>query len=554
MTSTPAFRSFRRGPRIPLEFLVDHDPNVIPIPASLSDLLPQLLLNFTSWETSTRTTATNKAPIVDAINALRQSIEPCKMYKDSFVLLLHGPIPSGSSGRAILNYLADFQYSIYHGIYDDGVFQLTCVFSTETDDSAFDTLALLHIFRVQNSSSNVLYSLTPEGFRYFGIIAADHIPPPAPPTPDLSPTLPSPGLDPGVASLVREIMTSVTSSLASSNLASQEKLQSHMASVSSSNQVNQDNLLSHLALVTAQVPDAKAATLAQADEIKGIFPSPAYFSAHFTHSDGRANLVTITSSFQSTVHQLSDIDRPFFTDESALRCALLRFYDRGSHDASLNDFRPRGSPTIATIDHFTAACSYLVKIFSAFFGSHMIAPLEHLMCAFLEAHRKYGVTYARLVPIFDRKLGSLRCSSHRVGDDPAVRVTSILALDEDDMGIIAELSRQQQLAEINAVKAEQSKTKLGTDAATRKSARLEKKNAAASDPTSAASGDKSPRPPLPTLIGTSASAPPCHNWIRGFCTTDPCPNNRPHSFDAACLPPLVQSYKQAVIKSSRPRP
>ena len=93
MTSTPAFRSFRRGPRIPLEFLVDHDPNVIPIPASLSDLLPQLLLNFTSWETSTRTTATNKAPIVDAINALRQSIEPCKMYKDSSVL----PFLSGAS-------------------------------------------------------------------------------------------------------------------------------------------------------------------------------------------------------------------------------------------------------------------------------------------------------------------------------------------------------------------------------------------------------------------------------------------------------------------------
>jgi len=153
-----------------------------------------------------------------------------------------------------------------------------------------------------------------------------------------------------------------------------------MASVSSSNQVNQENLLSHLARVTSQVPDAKAATLAQADEIKGIFPSFDYFSTHFTNSDGRANLMTVTSSFQSTVHHLSDIDKPFFTDESALRCALLRFYDRGSHDASLNDFRPRGSPTIATIDHFTAACSYLVKIFPAFFGNHMIAPLENLMC------------------------------------------------------------------------------------------------------------------------------------------------------------------------------
>jgi len=186
MTSPPTWATFRRG--ILLEFLVDYDPNVIPIPAPISDLLPQLLLNFTSWESSTRTAATNKAPIVEAINALRHAIEPCKWYKDSFVLLHHGPIPSGSSGRAILNYLANFQYSIYHGTFDDGLFQLTCVFSTEQNDTALADLDLLATFRVVSSAigsafPSPIHSLTSAGLRYFGINPTNHDPPPTPPTP-----------------------------------------------------------------------------------------------------------------------------------------------------------------------------------------------------------------------------------------------------------------------------------------------------------------------------------------------------------------------------------
>ena len=52
---------FRKGPRVPLEYLIDHDPDVIPIPEPISALLPKLLHDFTSWEARTSALPANKA-------------------------------------------------------------------------------------------------------------------------------------------------------------------------------------------------------------------------------------------------------------------------------------------------------------------------------------------------------------------------------------------------------------------------------------------------------------------------------------------------------------
>lgn len=530
---------FRKGPRVPLEYLIHHDPNVIPIPEPISDLLPQLLKDFTSWEDRSTALPANKAATLQAINEFRSTIEPCRWFKNSLVLLLHGPLGEGLSGRRLAAYLADFKFSIYLGNFDDGIYQLECVFTNEEDDDSRAALGLLKTFRITpgtigSAFSPDIFSLTPAGNRYFGIDPSEFLPPPGPPLLPPTPSLPAPaasGLDPAVVSAI---------------------LKDVMQSVASSNQVTQDNLVSQLAKVSAHVPDGKAAALAQVDEIRGIFSPQDTFTTRCTNLDGRVNLVSMTHFFKATVARLSDLDKPSFSDESALRCALLRFHDQGPSDASLNDFRPRGSPVIATTDAFFAAAHFLVHILSHFFGSHMIAPLEHLTFGLVSAHRRYGLNYDRLVHLFDRKLGSLRTPSLHVLD-AETHVIDGLLLNEDDEAIILELSRQQVQARLLAVQRD-----LAADAPGRRSQRLATKAAKTGGdpkpPPAPKDKDRQPRPTLPTLLGTSATDAPCHNWIRGLCTTEPCAQGRPHSFDDACSAALVKSYKQAVLGPPRSRP
>jgi hypothetical protein len=530
---------FRKGPRVPLEYLINHDPNVIPIPEPISDLLPQLLKDFTSWADTTSALPANKAATLQAIDMFRATIEPCRWFKDSFVLLLHGPLGEGLSGRRLAAYLADFKFSIYLGNFDDGLYQLQCVFTNEEDDDSRAALGLLPTFRITpgtigSAFSPSIYSLTPAGHHYFGINPTEFLPPPGPPSLPPTPPLPSPaasGLD---SALVSAILKDV------------------LQTVASSNQVTQDNLVSQLARVSSHVPDGKAAALAQADEIKGIFFPPDTFTTRCTNPDGRVNLVSMTHYFKATVARLCDLDKPAFSDECALRCALLRFHDQGPSDASLNDFRPRGSPVIATTDAFLAASHFLVHILSQFFGSHLIAPLEHLTLGLVSAHRRYGLSYDRLVHLFDRKLGSLRSSSSRVLD-ARTHVLDGLLLNEDDEAILLELSRQQVQARLLAVQRD-----VAADAPGRRSQRLAAKAAKAAGepkpPSAPKDKDRQPRAALPTLLGTSATDAPCHNWIRGLCTSEPCPQGRPHSFDDACPAALVKSYKQAVLGPPRSRP
>jgi hypothetical protein len=195
---------FRKGPRVPLEYLINHDPNVIPIPEPISDLLPQLLKDFTSWADTTSALPANKAATLQAIDMFRATLEPCRWYKDSFVLLLHGPLGEGLSGRRLAAYLADFKFSIYLGNFDDGLYQLQCVFTNEEDDDSRATLGLLPTFRIAPGTTGSafppsIYSLTPDGTRYFGIDTSVFLlhpppatpgPPPLPPTPHLTPTHP----------------------------------------------------------------------------------------------------------------------------------------------------------------------------------------------------------------------------------------------------------------------------------------------------------------------------------------------------------------------------
>ena len=506
-----------RSKKAPAE--ADKRRNLIPIDASLIEALPDLLEKFNSWESNSH--AQSKATTLAAINEFRDAIEPATGNTNSVVLLIHGDLPDSARETKINSFLSEGDYSLFMvERVEESIFRLHLINSTIDKTTRIDQ-NIEDFYTIDDTQMSLLHSLTNDGLCYYSVNPDEFSfsTAPTPPTASSSPA----AMDSAT------LLSMITTIMSSANLNAQD---------------TQKALLEQLNKVTNQVPDSKSSSTQHLQNLEGIFYPQNHYITSCLSPEGRPNLILTHRNFRKTLANLPDTDKPTMSDEVALKNALLLFNDQGSNDASLNDYRPKGSPPISTIESFVTANHYIRILMCGFFGSHLREPLEHLMCELLDIHRRFGIPFAKLVMVFDIKMSSLRTNFRDSTSDPRDFVEDSLHINDSDMSLIQEIYRQQSvLFQLQSQKDIAEALKKKGDPKIKAAQPTSDKKTPKPSPTA------QKRTALPKLLGSSATEEICFSWIRGKCPTSPCPHNRSHQFDTvANSAALIAEYKAAVIR------
>ena len=292
---------------------------LIPIEASLIEPLHKLLEIFNSWESSSH--STTKTTTLAAINEFRAAIKQSTPNTNSVVLLVHGDIPDSARETKINAFLSEGDYSLFMvEKLEKALYRLHLLNSTVDDTTRLDQ----HIedtYIIDDTQMVSLFTLTNHGLQYYSIDPADF---------SFKQTTTSSSTSPSqVATDSETILSVITKIMSNANINAQD---------------TQKALVEQLNKVTNHVPDSKSSSTQHLHNLEGIFYPHHTYTTSCLSSDGRPNLISTHRNFRKTLANLPDTDKPSISDEVALKNALLLFNDQGSNDATLNDYRVKGSP------------------------------------------------------------------------------------------------------------------------------------------------------------------------------------------------------------------